>query len=100
MDSEGFVDLRRLCTELVGYRVLKAGADVGVAGAFEDGPQDVVVPVSGAELDSVQVRGFVDVGGDFLGQDPRLRVLEGGGVEIDESEFVGAVQEDRPEEGD
>ncbi len=30
----------------------------------------VVVPVSGEEPDSVQVGGFVDVGGEFLGQDP------------------------------
>ncbi len=85
VDLEGFVDLRCLGIQLVGCGVLKAGTDVGVAGAFEYGPQDVVVPVS--ELDSVQVGGLVDVGCDFLGQDPGPGGFQGGGVEVVEADL-------------
>jgi hypothetical protein len=67
------------------------GADVGVAGAFEDGPQGVIVSVSGVKLDSVQVGSFVDVAGDLLGQGARSGVFEDGGVEVVESELLGAV---------
>ena len=41
----------------------------------------MVLPVSDEELDSVQVGGLVDVGCDFLGQDPGPGGFQGGDVE-------------------
>jgi hypothetical protein len=67
------------------------GADVGVAGTFEERPQGVIVSVPGVKLDSGQVGNSVDVAGDLLGQGAGPGVFEDGGVEVVEPELLGAV---------
>ncbi len=75
-------------------------AEVGIFGAFEDGPQDVVITVSGEEPHSVEFGGLVDVGGHVLGQAAGSRVFEGGRVQVLQPQLLCLLQEDGSQCGD